>query len=411
MSMSMSEMSPDGRIGRIRSIDPGRRRVYVDYANGMSSSFVPDDLDWWDRGDIVFVTDSTVEKVDPSLWVGGHDVAEVKSVMGEQVLVTIDGKHQNYRQREISPFEVGQVIRVEANGDLGPVVGDEPIGNITVTHTHDDFDVSDLIVGEDKISSITMEMVGGAAPLKQRALNLVRVALDPEDRIGQIGVKPVKGILFAGPSGTGKTFLAKALASATGATFYEISGPAIEGELVGQSERRLRDLFAHAVARRPAILFFDEIDSLFNQRKDGSSQHTNSLVGQFLSQLDGFTEFPQVLVIATTNLPGALDPALLRPGRLSHKLVFDLPDESDRFQILKVQAARASFANGDDLDLDELVELTPGWTAADLAAIWTEAGVLASLDRRVVLIKEDVTAAIGEVQRIQTSVEHREGDQ
>lgn len=402
-------MSPDGRIGRVRSIDTDLGRVFVDYGNGISSWFVPDDLDEWDRGDIAFVTETYSEKVDPSLWVKGHDVAEVKSVRDGEVLVTIDGKHQNYLQRETNPFEVGQVVRVELNGELGPVVGDEPIGNITITHNHDDFDVADLMVDEDKIATITLDMVGGAESLKKRALNLVRVALDPKDRIGQIGVKPVKGILFTGPSGTGKTYLAKALASEAGAKFYDISGPVIAGELVGQAERRLRDLFTHAVENRPAILFFDEIDSLFNQRGDGSNQHTNRLVGQFLAQLDGFTEYPQVLVIATTNLPEALDPALLRPGRLSHKIVFNLPDDSDRFQILKVQATGAQIANREAVDLDELVDLTPGWTAADLAAIWTEAGVLASLDKRTVLIKEDIIAAIGEVQRIQTQTGDEEG--
>lgn len=408
--MSIPLTSSDGRIGRVRSLDADLERVFVDYGNGISGWFRPNDIEDWQCGDVAFITEMHSEKVDPSLWVRGYDVAEVKSVRNEQVLVTIDGKHQNYHQREKSPFEVGQVVRVEINGELGPVVGDEPIGNITITHNHDDFDVADLMVDKDKVAKITLDMVGGSTSLKTRALNLVRVALDPYDRIGRIGVEPVKGMLFAGPSGTGKTYLAKALASEVGSTFYDISGPAIEGELVGQSERRLRDLFKHAANNRPAILFFDEIDSLFNQRGDGTNSHTNRLVGQFLSQLDGFTKYPQVLVIATTNLPGALDPALLRPGRLSHKLLFSPPDESDRFQILRVQAGQAQIADGEELDLDELVDRTPGWTAADLAAIWTEAGILASLDRRTVLIKEDVIEAIGEVQRIQTHNEVGAGE-
>jgi len=211
----------------------------------------------------------------------------------------------------------------------------------------------------------------------------------------------VKGLVFSGPSGTGKTFLAKALAADAGATFYDISGPAIEGELVGQAERRLRDLFDHAATNRPSILFFDEIDSMFNPRGVGSNQHSNRLVGQFLARLDGIKAFPQVLVIATTNLPGALDAALMRPGRLSHKLAFEVPDESDRYLILQAQASRAKFADDEFAEIDKLVEMTPGWTAADLAAIWTEAGVLASLDRRTVLLPDDLLLAVSEVQRVQ----------
>lgn len=397
--------SPDGRIGRVRAVDEESERVFVDFPKGITGWFVPDNVADWTRGDVCFISDNEVEKVARSLWAGGHDVAEVKSVRNGEVVVAMDGKLQNFSQRNPDPFEVGQVLRVEADGGLGAVVGDEPIETITVSHSHDDFDVADLMVSEERLAAIKMDMVGGSDSIKTRALNLVRVALDPRDRIGQIGVKPVKGILFAGPSGTGKTYLAKALASEMGARLYEISGPAIEGELVGQAERRLRDLFHHAAANRPAILFFDEIDSLFNQRGDGSNQHTNRLVGQFLAQLDGFTEYPQVLVIATTNLPGALDKALLRPGRLSHKLIFTLPDESDRFQILAAQARQARVADGQAVDLDKLVELTHGWSAADLGGIWTEAGVLASLDKRTELIGEDVFEALGEVQRVQVDAQ------
>lgn len=400
--MSPPTTFEDGRFGRVRSIDADRGRVFIDFTSGFSTWFVPDDLAEWSPGDIGFITPSSSEKVDPSFWKHGHSVAEIRSVKDQEVVVSIDGTLQSYAQRHADPFEVGQVVRVEVDGELGLVVSDEPISAIRVEHSHDDFDVADLMLDATALD-VTLEMVGGSDAIKRRARNLVRVALDPDDRIGQVGVNPVKGLLFSGPSGTGKTFLAMALAADAGATFYDISGPALEGELVGQAERRLRDLFDHAAVNRPAILFFDEIDSMFNRRGEGSNQHTNRLVGQFLARLDGIKNFPQVLVIATTNIPEALDPALLRPGRLSHKLVFEVPDEGDRYLILQAQAKRAKFAEGDVAPIDELVAMTPGWTAADLSAIWTEAGVLASLDRRTVLLAEDLILAVGEVQRIQTS--------
>lgn len=400
--MSTPSTFEDGRFGRVRSIDNDLGRVFIDFASGFSTWFVPDDLDEWSPGDIGFITPSSSEKVDSSLWKHGRNVAEVRAVKGQEVVVSIDGTLHSYTQRDPARFEVGQVVRVEIDGELGPVVSDEPISAIRVEHSHDDFDVADLMFDATALD-VTLDMVGGSDQIKRRARNLVRVALDPEDRIGQIGVNPVKGLLFSGPSGTGKTFLAKALAADAGATFYDISGPALEGELVGQAERRLRNLFDHAATNKPAILFFDELDSMFSRRGEGSNQHTNRLVGQFLARLDGIKAFPQVLVIATTNIPQVLDAALLRPGRLSHKLVFEVPDESDRYLILQAQAKRAKFANGDTAPIDQLVEMTPGWTAADLGAIWTEAGVLASLDRRRVLLGRDLVLAVGEVQRIQTS--------
>lgn len=407
--MSTRTTFEDGRFGRVRSVDSDVGRVFVDFTNGFSTWFVPDDLDEWSPGDIAFVTPTSSEKVDSSLWRHGHNVGEIRAVNGQEVVVSIEGTLHNYMQRDPDPFEVGQVVRVEVNGELGPVVSEEPISAIRVEHSYDNFDVADLVLDATTLD-ITLDMVGGSDQLKARARNLVRVALDPEDRIGQTGVNPVKGLLFWGPSGTGKTFLAKALAADAGATFYDISGPAIEGELVGQAERRLRNLFDHAAANKPAILFFDEVDSLFNQRGEGGNQHTSSLVGQFLARLDGIKNFPQVLVIATTNIPESLDRALLRPGRLSHKLAFEVPDESDRYLILQAQAKRAKFAGGDVAEIDKLVEMTPGWTAADLAAIWTEAGILASLDRRTVLLREDLLLAVGEVQRIQATSHVQAGE-
>lgn len=150
-------------------------------------------------------------------------------------------------------------------------------------------------------------------------------------------------------------------------------------------------------ANGPAILFFDEIDSLYTQRGEQNHEATNRLVGQFLSLLDGFVAYDRVLIIATTNLPGALDDALLRPGRLGHKLVFSLPSAEDRVQILSASSRKVLF--GERPDLSALAQLTQGWTAADLAAIWTEAGLAATLDHRKSIAWEDILIGVEAVDR------------
>nr|WP_251364296.1 MULTISPECIES: AAA family ATPase [unclassified Leucobacter] len=212
-----------------------------------------------------------------------------------------------------------------------------------------------------------------------------------------MGVNPIKGILFSGPSGTGKTFLARGLAAKLDASFYNVGGPVIVDKFVGQTERRLREIFEHAQANGPAILFFDEIDSLYTQRGEQNHEATNRLVGQFLSLLDGFVAYDRVLIIATTNLPGALDDALLRPGRLGHKLVFSLPSEEDRVQILSASSRKVLFRERPDLSA--LAQPTQGWTAADLAAIWTEAGLAATLDHRKSIAWEDILIGVEAVDR------------
>ncbi len=245
---------------------------------------------------------------------------------------------------------------------------------------------------------LTLQDFGGSPDVVNRAVNLVRVALDPANRLKEIGANPIKGMLFTGPPGTGKTHLAKVLAALAGATFYNIAGPAIVDQWVGQSERALRSIFDHARSNAPAILFFDEIDSLFTQRGSSTNESTNRLVGQLLSLLDGFSAFEQVMVIATTNLPESLDNALLRPGRLSHKIQFTLPDAADRAAICEASSRHIKFS--EPIDPHALAEATPGWTSSDIAAIWTEAAILAALDGRVTLCLEDVHEGIQRVQRV-----------
>lgn len=393
-------MTDDGWFVRVRDVDPPSGRVYCTSERGGVTWFKPGALDTtdWAPGDVAFMTETTVEWVDPSLWRMGNSVGEVTHASETDVVIRIDGEQRSFPQRASDAYVAGDLVEFPPGAGPGKSLASNLENTLDLSRRLDDFNIDNLITKPSE-NDVTMDQIGGAAHLKRRAETLVKVALSPDDPLKALGVKRIKGMLFSGPPGTGKTFLAKALASVTEAKFYNISGPVIAGELVGQSERRLRDIFDHAEGNRPAILFFDEVDSLYTQRGAGTDEHTSRLVGQFLSLLDGHKPFEQVIVIATTNLPTSLDTALLRPGRLGHKLVFKLPNADDRYNIMKAQTLGMQFMPGHSPPLLDLAQKTPGWTAADLEHIWTEAGILAGVDGRVRMSIDDIYAALPLVDR------------
>ena len=271
-------MPDDGMFVRVRDIDHPSGTVYCTTERGGTSWFVPSaagDSDW-EPGDVAFMTETSVQRVDPKFWKLGNSVGEVTHVSETDVVIKLDGQTRSFPQPAGNPYRVGELVEFVPGAGPGKVLGEQQ-NDFDLGRRLDDFDVGSLITNPSD-NDVSMSQVGGVDRLKMRAEDLVKVALSPENRLKKLGVKRIKGILFSGPSGTGKTFLAKALASVTEAAFYNISGPIIAGELVGQSERRLRDIFDHAESNRPAILFFDEIDSLYTQRGPGSNEHSSRLV-------------------------------------------------------------------------------------------------------------------------------------
>ncbi|KQU04472.1 hypothetical protein ASG56_14110 [Rhodococcus sp. Leaf7] len=360
--------------------------------NGLSSSdLVP--------GDVLLFANGQIENLPYDSWPAGDRTGTVVWAGDNDIVVKSAGSTHAFRQRAANPFLRGQTVRLLPDGQPVEVIADEPIDDLSML-SDDKFDPRSLIVRKED-NDTSLDDFGGNAPLVKRALDLATVALSVDNPLRSLGVNPIKGMLFSGPSGTGKTFLARALAAQLDASFYNVGGPAIVDKFVGQTERRLREIFEHARSNSPAILFFDEIDSLYTQRGDNNHESTNRLVGQFLSLLDGFVAYDQVLIIATTNLPGALDDALLRPGRLGHKLVFSLPSGQDRMRILQSSSRNIKFE--DQPDWSMLAQFTDGWTAADLAAVWTEAGLAATLDRRKSIVWEDILIGIEAVGRDRNS--------
>jgi transitional endoplasmic reticulum ATPase len=227
-----------------------------------------------------------------------------------------------------------------------------------------------------EVPHISWDDIGGLEAVKQKLQESVEGALLYPELYEQTKAKPPRGILLWGPPGTGKTLLAKALACQTRANFIAVSGPELLSRWVGAAEQAVRELFRKARQTAPCVVFVDEIDTLAPARGrfSGDSGVSDRVVGQLLTELDGLHESPQVVLIGETNRPEALDPALLRAGRLDLQIKVDLPDQASRLAILRVHNLDRPLAN---VDLETWAQLTQGWNGADLALLSNQAALSA----------------------------------
>ncbi|MFN4046109.1 MAG: CDC48 family AAA ATPase, partial [Acidilobaceae archaeon] len=228
-----------------------------------------------------------------------------------------------------------------------------------------------------EIPEVRWNDIGGLEAVKQELREIVEWPLKYPEIFARVGVKPPKGVLLFGPPGSGKTLLAKAVATEGGANFIAVRGPEVLSKWVGESERAIRETFRKARQYSPAIVFFDEIDAIAYVRGTdiGSSRVGERIVSQLLTEMDGIAELQGVVVIAATNRPDMLDPALLRPGRFEKIIYVPSPDAKGRLEILLIHTRGVPLA--EDVDLEELAKLTEGYTGADLAALVREASMIA----------------------------------
>ena len=251
----------------------------------------------------------------------------------------------------------------------------------------DDSAIDQFLWNPSEGTSLGFGDFGGLKEVVDRARELIELPLQNREALSEIKARPIKGVLFTGEPGTGKTMLAQIIAYESGAEFYRISGPEIFSKWVGQTEELLRKLFEKAANSDKAIIFFDEIDSVAAQRDDASHESSTRVVAQLLTLMDGFDTKANVVVIAATNRPQYLDVALLRPGRFDWEIHFPYPNEADREDILITTARRLK--TRDPLPHQAIAAKTEGWSAAELAAILTEAALLAVGDGRREIREED----------------------
>ncbi|MGF1570263.1 MAG: AAA family ATPase [Nodosilinea sp.] len=216
--------------------------------------------------------------------------------------------------------------------------------------------------------------VGGLTATLQELRELVEMPLKRPDLLAKLGLEPTRGVLLVGPPGTGKTLTARSLAEALGVNYIAIVGPEVMGKYYGEAEARLRGIFEKAKKAAPCLVFIDEIDSLAPDRSRVEGEVEKRLVATLLGLMDGFAETKGVLVLAATNRPDHLDPALRRPGRFDREVAFGVPDRQGRLEILRIQTRSMPL---DGVDLEAIADLAVGLVGADLKALCQKAAYLA----------------------------------
>ncbi|NHM26517.1 ATP-dependent metallopeptidase FtsH/Yme1/Tma family protein [Desulfofundulus sp. TPOSR] len=249
----------------------------------------------------------------------------------------------------------------------------------------------------DDKKRVTFADVAGADEVKEELQEIVEFLKNPK-KFAELGARIPKGILLYGPPGTGKTLLARAVAGEAGVPFFSISGSDFVEMFVGVGASRVRDLFDQAKKNAPCIVFIDEIDAVGRQRGaglGGGHDEREQTLNQLLVEMDGFSPNEGIIIIAATNRPDILDPALLRPGRFDRQVVVDIPDVAGRKEILKVHVRGKPLAP--DVDLDVLARRTPGFTGADLANLVNEAALLAARNNKTQITMQELEDSIERV--------------
>ncbi len=235
-----------------------------------------------------------------------------------------------------------------------------------------------MIDPKDKRNKTTFKDIAGAKESKEELMEIVEFLKSPKKFLG-LGAKIPKGVLLLGPPGTGKTLIARAVAGEANVPFFHISGSEFVEMFVGVGASRVRDLFKQAKKNAPAIVFIDEIDAVGRHRGSGlggGHDEREQTLNQILVEMDGFDVNTHVIVVAATNRPDVLDPALLRPGRFDRRVVMDLPDIEERFEILKIHSKNKPLEK--EVDFHKIAERTSGFSGADLANLVNEAAILSA---------------------------------
>ncbi len=229
-------------------------------------------------------------------------------------------------------------------------------------------------VKEETIPEVSYEDIGGLHDEVKKIREMVELPLKHPELFERLGIEPPKGVLLHGPPGTGKTLLAKAVANETSSHFVVINGPEIMSKFYGQSEENLRKIFEDAEKNAPSIIFIDEIDAIASKREETKGEVERRVVAQLLSLMDGLQNRGKIVVIAATNVPNILDPALRRPGRFDREIEIGVPDKTGRENVLKIHTRNMPLDK--DVNLNEIARVTHGFVGADLASLAKEAAMV-----------------------------------
>jgi len=250
-----------------------------------------------------------------------------------------------------------------------------PIGIVRITYETNLQILTEPLPEAKRMPRTTYEDIGGLHEEIQRIREMVELPLRHPELFQRLGIEPPKGVLLHGPPGCGKTLLARAVANESEANFFSINGPEIMSKFYGESEARLREMFQQAQKNSPSIIFIDELDAIAPKREEVTGEVERRVVAQLLALMDGLAGRGNLIVVGATNRPGALDPALRRPGRFDREIEIGVPDKKARHEILQIHTRGMPLA--EDVDLKKLTEITHGYTGADLAALARETAMKA----------------------------------
>jgi len=288
----------------------------------------------------------------------------------------VGGEEYLMRFLEGRPVQKGEMLRVEMLGNpiTFVITATQPAGIVIAgKSTQITLKEKPTVVAERSISHVTYEDIGGLKRELGMVREMIELPLRHPEIFQKLGIDPPKGVLLYGPPGTGKTLIAKAVANETDAYFINISGPEIMSKFYGESEQHLRELFKEGSDNAPAIIFIDEVDAIAPKRSEVTGEVERRVVAQLLALMDGLEARGQVVVIAATNRPEGIDPALRRPGRFDREIEIGVPDAAGRLQILQVHTRGMPIA--DDVKLEDIARTTHGFVGADLAAVSKEAAM------------------------------------
>lgn len=393
-------------VARIAAVSDDHVRTYLEYPSGQTGYFDNDPAFDFEVGDVVFVDAAAglVEHAPDEVWPDPEWVGVVKHRTERETVLEIGGRLLLLKTNAID-YEINNTVVGRDSVGIQRVLSDHPIRS--VDFGQDDKPDVEARFRIDAQKGPSYSDFAGLAPVMRRAKELVELPLSKREELQRIGAKAIKGVLFTGDPGTGKTMLARIIAREAGAAFYLVSGPQVFSKWFGESEQTLRAIFETAAAHERAIVFFDEIDSMASSRTTRGSEGQRNVVAQLLTEMDGFVPNTNVLVIAATNRPDDIDRALRRPGRFDSEIHFPLPHREDRLAILERVAGTHQTVG--DLPHKFVADKSEGWSSAEIVSIFTEAALLAVAEDRDKVSAEDYLAGFTRAAKQQETRRTAEG--
>jgi len=328
-------------------------------------------------------------------------------------IIALGGTKSRRRTMTGSPFE--DIFDVFERGFMGNfgfgslkfIVADATPKQAVIVTENTEIHVSSKAISiteEARVPDVTYEDIGGLTEEVKKVREMVELPLKHPEIFERLGVEPPKGVLLHGPPGTGKTLLAKAVANESEANFLLVNGPELTSKFYGETEKRIREIFQEAEKNAPSIIFIDEIDSIAPKREETYGEVERRMVSQLLTMMDGLKNRGKVVVIAATNRPNSLDPALRRPGRFDREITIGVPNKEGRLNILKIHTRNMPLAK--DVNLDALANITHGFVGADISSLAKEAA-MSSLKRLLpsLNLKEEKTIQKEVLEKLQVTDE------